>query len=204
MRAMLLGRALARPLLAMPLLAMPLLAMPALLAGCASPSPSYFTLAAVPGDSVTTGPLRVELRQLGLAGYLDRPEIVRSTSGYQVALIPNARWGEPTGGMIERVFTEDLVRRLPEASVVSETGAISTTPDRVVEIDLQRLDTDASGEVVLLAQVAVRHETGAPGADARTYRLTARPASDSTRDLVAAESHLLGELADRVAATLAE
>lgn len=179
------------------------LAAAAMVAACASPNPTYYTLAAVPGPALPTPAERVELRQLGLAGYLDRPEIVRSTSGFQVELIPNVRWGESTSGMIERVITENLIRRLPAASVVSETGAISTTPDLVVEIDVQRLDTDASGGVVLLAQVAVRHETGGMHADAETYRLTAPPASGSTRDLVAAESQLLGELADRIAATVA-
>ena len=173
------------------------------LTGCASASPSYYTLAAVPGRVVPTGPLKIELRQLGLAGYLDRPEIVRSTSGFRVDLIPNTRWGEPAGGMIERVLIENLVRRLPEASVVSETGAISTKPDRVIEVDLQRLDMDAGGDVVLLAQVAVRRDDGGVPADARTDRLVARAASGSTRDLVAAESLLLGELADRLASRVA-
>ncbi len=172
------------------------------LAGCASPDPTLYTLASVPGMPASAGPRSVELRRVGIAGYLDRPEIVHSAAGYQLQLGHGERWGEPTGSMVERVFTENLVQRLPGASVYSESGAISTRPDLVLEIDLQRLDADASGEVVLLAQVAVRRESGAITADAQTVRLTLRPASDSTRDLVAAESTLLGQLADRVAARI--
>lgn len=172
-------------------------------AACASPDPTLYTLASVPGTPVPAGRRSVELRRIGIAGYLDRPEIVRSAAGYQLQLGHGERWGEPTGSMIERVFTEDLVQRLPDASVFNESGAISTRPDLVLEIDVQRLDADASGDVVLLAQVALRHESGAVAAEADAVRLTLRPGSTSTRDLVATESALLGQLADRVAARIA-
>ncbi len=169
---------------------------------CASPSPVLFTLAAVPGPPHAVRAHSLELRRIGIAGYLDRPEIVLSESGFQLQLAHNERWAEPTGSMIERVFTEDLVQRLPGTSVFSESGAISTQPDLVLELDIQRMDADASGQVVLLAQLAVRHENDGHPAHAETIRLTATPASSGTRDLVATESALLGQLADRVAERL--
>ncbi len=172
------------------------------LAGCASPNPVLFTLAAVPGTPQAIRARSVELRRIGIAGYLDRPEIVLAESGFQLRLARDERWAEPTGSMIERVFTEDLVQRLPGTSVFSEAGAISTQPDLVLELDIQRMDADASGQVVLVAQLAIRHETGNRPAQAQTIRLTAAPASASTQDLVAAESRLLGQLADRVAERL--
>lgn len=169
---------------------------------CVSPNPTLFTLAAVPGTPQPIAARSLELRQVGIAGYLDRPEIVRAEAGFELQLAHNERWAEPTGGMIERVFTEDLVQRLPGTSVFSESGAISTQPDLVLEVDVQSMDADASGEVVLLAQLAVRHESGGQPAHAETVRLTATPASPGTQDLVATESALLGQLADRVAARL--
>ncbi len=172
------------------------------LAGCASPNPVLFTLAAAPGAPQTIAARSLELRRIGIAGYLDRPEIVRAETGFQLQLAHNERWAEPTGSMIERVFTEDLVQRLPGTSVFSESGAISTQPDLVLEVDIQRMDADGSGQVVLLAQLAVRHETGGQPAHAETIRLTAAPAGPATQDLVATESALLGQLADRVAARL--
>ena len=171
-------------------------------AGCASPNPTLFTLAAVPGAPVAIRARSIEIRRIGIAGYLDRPEIVQAESGFQLSLAHNDRWAEPTSSMVERVFTEDLVQRLPGTSVFSESGAISTQPDLVLEVDIQRMDADGSGQVVLLAQLAVRHETGGEPAHAETVRLVATPASSATRDLVATESALLGELADRVAARL--
>lgn len=179
------------------------LAMLAALAGCSSPSPDFYTLAAVPGPAVAAGNRGVELRRIGLAGYLDRSQIVRATTDYRVRVADNERWGEPMGGMLDRVFTEDLVSRLPGASVFAESGAISTQPDLVVEVDVQRFDADADGTVVLLAQVAVRHDTGRSTATARTVRLTAKPLGDSTSALVAAMSQALGQLSDAVAEAVA-
>ena len=180
---------------------MRLLAMAAFaaLAGCASPPTDLFTLAAVPGPSITSARTHsVEVRRIGLAGYLDRPGIVRSNVEYRLQVSDQDRWGEPLGGMLARVFTEDLVSRMPGTAVFTESGAISTQPDVVLELDVQRFDTDASGDVVLLAQVAARRDAGGRPATARTWRLSQRLPSGSTRDLVATMSALLGQLADRV------
>ncbi len=178
--------------------------LPALLiaASCSSPNPQFYVLAAVPGTPQPIGARSIELRRVAVPGYLDRSEIVHSTADYRVQVSDRERWGEPVADMVDRVFTEDLVQRLPGASVFSESGAISTRPDLVVEVDLQRLDAGAGGNVVLLAQVAVRREGGGQPARAQTVRLEATPASASTRDLVATESALLGQLADRVAGRL--
>lgn len=182
------------------LLAWPMLAT---LAGCASPNPNLFTLAALPGTPQTANVRSIELRRVALAGYLDRPEIVRSDVQFRLQVSSTDRWGEPMGTMLDRVFTEDLVQRLPGTSVFTEAGAISTRPDVVLEVDVQRLDSDASGSVVLLAQVAIQHEDAARSAAATEVRLTIRPASGRTTDLVAAMSTVLGQFADVVARKLA-
>jgi uncharacterized lipoprotein YmbA len=176
-----------------------------MVAACsASPTPELFTLAAKPGPTTKIAARSVGVRRVALAGYLDRPEIVRSDSEYRIHLTSNQRWGEPLGGMFDRVLTEELVQRLPGTAVFSESGAISTTPDFVVEVDVQRFDLDTSGMVVLLAQVAVRPGDSHEHANARTLRFTAKPASPATRDYVAAMSAALGEFADAVSGMLAQ
>jgi uncharacterized lipoprotein YmbA len=181
-------------------LLVPVLILPA---ACTSPTPDLYTLAAAPGATSTMHLHGVELRRIGLAGYLDRPEIVRSSAAFRLRLAENQRWGEPLGSMLDRVFTEDLVERLPNTAVFAEAGAISTVPDLVLEVDVQRFDTDIDGTLVLLAQVAVRTESATHSAEARTLRLTETPASASTHDQVAAMSRVLGQLADRVVTMLA-
>lgn len=171
------------------------------LSGCTSPEPAYFTLAPVPGTPRPGGPKLVELQRPGLAGYLDRPGIVRADSAVQLKVATTERWGEPLGDLIGRILAEDLSQRLPGSSVFTTAGSISAQPDARVELDVQRLDADASGNVVLLAQVAVSRGRRANAAT-RTVRLTQRPASPATRDLVAAMSTVLGGLADALAGML--
>ena len=170
-------------------------------AGCQSPEPAYFTLAPVPGQAGRAGPRLVELQRPGLAGYLDRNGIVRANSDYQLRVAQDERWAEPLGDLIGRILSEDLSQRLPGTSVFTTAGSISAQPDARIELDVQRFDLDASGDVVLLAQVAVSRGRGSPAAT-RTVRQTLRPASPATRDLVAAMSTVLGGLADTVAAML--
>ncbi len=172
------------------------------LAGCTSPDTAYYTLRAVPGTSAGGGPSSVQIRRPGLAGYLDRPEIVRDSSDYRLRLNSGERWGEPLGDMFGRVLAEDLAQRLPGSSVFTEAGAISADPAATVEIDIQRFDLDAGNTAVLLVQAAVqRGRAHDPGAT-HSIRLTLPVAGSSTQSLVAAEGQLLGQLADNLAKAL--
>ena len=51
------------------------------------------------------------------------------------------------------VLAEDLTQRLPGSIVFPEAGAISTDPDAIVEIDLNRFNPNPSGAIALDAQV---------------------------------------------------
>ncbi len=178
------------------------LALTGLVSACSSPEPAYYTLAAVPGVGQPGGPAKIELRRLGLAGYLDRSEIVRANGAYSLRLNGAERWGEPFGDLVARILAEDLTQRLPGSSVFTSAGSITAEADATVEMDVQRFDADASGQAVLLAQVAVSRGRARASAMTRVVRLIVPPASASTSDLVAAMSKALGQLADAVAAML--
>ena len=179
-----------------------LLAVPAVLAGCSSPEPAYYTLAPRPGAPQAGGPRLVELRRIGLAGYLDRPEIVRNASDYRLRITTGERWGEPFGDLVARVLAENLTQRLAGSTVFTSAGAISASADATVELDVQRMDADAAGQVVLLAQVAVTRGSSRGAAQAQPVRVAVTPTSAATTDYVAALSTALGQLADRVAGLL--
>ena len=174
-------------------------ALPLVLAGCKSQEPNYYTLRALPGAVQGGGPRLVELRRIGLAGYLDRPEIVRNNSDYRLSIGGQERWGEPLGELVARVLAEDLNMRLSGSNVFTSAGTITADPDATIELDLQRFDADASGAVTLLAQVAVKRGRARDRAAARTVRLVVPPAGATMTDLVAAMSGALGQLADQVA-----
>jgi uncharacterized lipoprotein YmbA len=175
----------------------------ALLAACGtSPTPTLYTLAPVPGTPRAGGPHIIALREISLARYLERPQIVRSSASYQLAMETNDWWGEPLGAMLGRVMIEALSQRLPGSVVLSELGAVGNKPDATVEINVLRLDADSDGTVILRAQVGVMLAAARQAPTAQTIMLKATPPSANVVGEVAAISDALGQLADRIAATL--
>ncbi len=81
----------------------------------------------------------------------------------------------------------------------TSAGSITAEADATIEMDIQRFDADASGQAVLLAQVAVSRGTARASAATRVVRIMVQPAGAGTGELVAAMSKGLGQLADGVA-----
>jgi len=167
-------------------------------AACASPNPALYTLAIVPGATRPGAPPRIELREIALARYLERSQIVRSSEDFRLDVLGNDWWGEPLDTMLSRVLVQELSQRLPSSTVFVENGAITATPDVSVELNIQRLDEDHSGALVLVAQVAV---TGRATLT-RNVRFSVPPPSPGTAGLVSAMSSAVGELADTIAGML--
>jgi uncharacterized protein len=171
------------------------------LAACSSPDPVLYTIAPVPGAVQTGGPKVVLLHQIGLARYLERTQIVRSSENYRLDVMSNDWWGEPLAAMLSRVLIEELGQRLPQSIVLGETGAVSASPDATIELNLQRLDEDASGSLVLQAQASADFKgRGAPVL--RSFRLAVPPPAPGVPGEVTAISTALGQLADGLAAML--
>ncbi|MFL5284804.1 MAG: membrane integrity-associated transporter subunit PqiC [Rhodopila sp.] len=181
--------------------AVAMMAWAAALTGCSSPNPARYTIGVQDGPIVQGAPKVIELRDIGLAGYLDRPQIVRSSDGYRLDIMANDTWGEPLGGMIARVLSIELAQRLPGSNVYSGRSAIAGNADAVIEVNIQRMDATADGNLMLLAQVAVRFRNK-PQPVARTVTISRPLAGVSTADEVAAISAALADLADGLATML--
>ncbi len=171
-------------------------------ASCSSPDPSYFTLAPIRGASAPGGPSLVELRRPGIAGYLDRSEITRSNTPYQLKVASGERWGEPFGDMVGRVLAEDLNGRLVGSSVFTSAGAISADAGARIEIDIQRFDADAGGQIVLAGQVAVTRNGNRGEPATRSVRVNVTPTDSTTAAYVAAMSQALARASDDIAAMI--
>jgi uncharacterized lipoprotein YmbA len=178
------------------------LALPFIATACgSSPDPSLYTLAVRPGPVLRGGPRIIQLRDIGLAGYLDRKEIVRSSDGYRLAVQANDWWGEPPGPMIGRVLVVELSQRLPGSNVYTEGGSISVDANATVSVNIQRMDLDHSGALVLMAQATVDFNRPRRTA-AKTFRITRPTPTPDVAGQVVAVSDALGELADGLAAML--
>ena len=168
---------------------------------CSSPSPVLYTIAPVQGPVQPGGPKVIVLQQISTAHYLERSQIVRSSENYRLDVMSNDWWGEPLSGMLSRVLTEELGQRLPQSTVIGETGAVSASPDATIELNVQRLDEDASGNVVLQAQASVSFK-GRPGPALRSFRFVVTPPAAGIQGEVTAISTALGQLADGLALML--
>jgi uncharacterized protein len=172
-------------------------------AGCASPTPVLYTLDPVPGRALTGGPAVVVLQDVGLAPYLDRKQIVRSSSNYHIDVESNSWWGETFTAMIGRVLTAEIDQRLPGTSVFGESGAVSVTPDATVAVNITRFDVDETGTVVLSAQIGVTFATSRRHDMSSGLSFTAPTRSPDIGGQVMAMSTALGELADALVRVLA-
>jgi hypothetical protein len=184
------------------------LVLPALATACSSVEPALYTLEVRPGPQFPKSPPVVQVRDIGLARYLDRREIVRSSAGYKLGVAGNDWWGEQLGGMLSRVIVLGLSQRLPSSTVYAEGGAITADPNAILAVNIQRLEPDAAGtSVELLAQAAVEFNRPRRTAN-RSFRIL-KPIAAPTAGAqnvgaqVAATSDAIGELTDGLAALLA-
>jgi hypothetical protein len=172
--------------------------------GCSSPNPDFYTLYSQPGAAARNVAIQIEVRRPGLPGYLDRPNLVRRTEAGQLDISGTERWGTTLGDMVGEVLAENLTLRLPESTVYTEAGAISSEPDLIIEVHLQRFEAMDDGTVQLVAQVALHGSGSSYEAQIRRYELSADPGSTDAEDMVAGMSELLAELAESIARSVAE
>jgi uncharacterized lipoprotein YmbA len=179
------------------------LAMTAALIACSSPDPVLYTIAPVTGGVQTGGPKVIALQQVATARYLERSQIVRSSENYRLDVMSNDWWGEPLSAMLGRVLIEELGQRLPQSVVLGENGAVTASPDATIELNVQRLDEDAAGNLILQAQASVSYKgRGAP--ILRSFRFVVTPPAPGVPGEVNAISSALGQLADGLASVLAK
>ena len=175
----------------------------AALCACSSPNPVLYTISPITGREQVGAPPVVDIEQISLARYLERSEIVRSSEGYRLTVMANDWWGEPLGAMLSRVMTTELQQRLPGSTVLGETGAVSVPFDTSIALNVERLDENASGLVVLQVQTALHHE-GKSGTVLRTFRFSAAPPTRGTTGEVVAISNTVAQLADALAMMVVE
>ena len=165
----------------------------------ATPSALYDRTGARRG--ATGGPKVILLQQIGLARYLERSQIVRSSENYHLDVMPNDWWGESLGAMLSRVLVEELGQRLPRSVVLSENGAVSSPADATIELSVRRLDEDAAGSLVLTAQAGVNFK-GRQRQALQSFHFTVPPPAPGVPGEVAAISVAVGQLADGLTSML--
>ena len=171
------------------------------LIGCSSPDPVLYTIAPANGAARFGGPSIILLDRVEIPRYLDRSQIVKSSEDYRLDVKSNEWWGEPLAPMLRRILRQELSQRLPQTAVLSETGAVSASPDATIDLDLQRLDEDAKGNVILQAEASVSYK-GRKAPVLRSFQFSVPTTAPTSAGEVAAVSAAVGQLADGLAVML--
>lgn len=184
------------------------IAMSIALTGCpATPPARFFTLAPRPAEPTGRAiAMKISVKPVQVAKYLDRPQIGRYGDAYQLKLSEFDRWGEGLGDMTTRVLVVNLAERLPRSQVFAASGPLTMPGDISLEVEISRFEPDPENTVLLSAQWAIiRSETRrdqARSEQIRSEQIRVKMATDSAADQAAAMSDALGLLTDRIAAVL--
>lgn len=126
------------------------------LSACVAAQPtSFYTLSAESAGKAAPRSERGLIIGLGpvtLPAYLDRPDIVTREGPNQMRLAEFHRWAEPLGPLLERIMAQDLYALLEAKDVIPVPQRRDVELDRVIEIDVTRLDADQTGAVVFDAR----------------------------------------------------
>lgn len=171
------------------------------LAACASPEARIYTLVSQTGQRVAGRPTSVSVETVDVAKYLDQPQLVRRSGAVQLGVSEFERWGEPMGSMVQRVLAENLRQRLPVGSLVTTSQAASGKEAAVLELSINRFETDAAGVVVLQAQWRLHYRNRGRNAAAQA-NIAVPPAATGASGQVEAMSRALDQLAGHIAANL--
>jgi len=168
----------------------------------------FFTLDPIaptqPVAAVVAGP-PIRLRRVGIPPGLDRAELTREVAPGEVKVSDFEHWAAPLGQTAVQVLTQDLAARLPAGALIPP-AAPAPPGAQDVDVDILAFNV-ADGQAVMQASWSVIARSspapnGAqPPSSTRWVELTAPV--DASGGLAEAQglSRLLGQLADRIAAS---
>jgi uncharacterized lipoprotein YmbA len=182
------------------------------LAACGhSAQTRFFTLdpiaPAQPIAATSVGP-SIRLRRVTIPPALDRVELTREISPGEVKVSDFEHWAAPLGQTAVQVLAEDLAARLPAGALIPPAAPL---PTGGVDIDVDILAFNvADGQAVMqvswseIARPSPPPKGGQPPPPRSTTQLVDLTAPvDASGGLAEAQglSRLLGQLADRIAAS---
>ncbi|QGZ58344.1 PqiC family protein [Paraburkholderia acidiphila] len=181
------------------------------LAGCSSPSPTFYALRADDGSAATstaapavpTGAvaLDVVVGPVTVPDMVDRPQIVTRNADNTIEMNEFARWAAPLKLDIGRVVAADLAQRLGAARVSTVDVGATTPPAWRVRVDITRIDSVLGDSVTIDAQWVVKP----PGHAALTLGHTVAHEQVKSQDygaLVDAHDRALAAISADIAAAI--
>ncbi|MDQ2659319.1 MAG: PqiC family protein [Verrucomicrobiota bacterium] len=172
-----------------------------LLAGCGGGRDGFYRLSATDLPAAVRGSsgLSVSVGPVSLPSYIDRTELVFQNGPNEFQLPTNARWIGSLQENIGRVVASDLGALLHSNRVRSALDKGAPAQYRVA-LDLRKFHGISGSEAVL--DLSWRIERGGGTIVRRSQSFRERIIGDGYEPMVAAESRLLGQAAQAIAASL--
>jgi uncharacterized lipoprotein YmbA len=176
------------------------------LAACASSEPIHFYLLS-PRVQTAVGAARVSsigIRPAELPDYLGRAEIVTRGQDNRLEVNDLDRWGEQLGVLVTRTLANTLQAALPGADIVTLPTDLQPPPTRLLNLVIDRFESDASGVVTLSGRwQLIDSRDNRPTAGARIL-ITEKAAAGTTggpskNEIADTMSRALGRLASDIA-----
>ncbi|EHP40699.1 lipoprotein [Cupriavidus basilensis OR16] len=190
-------------------LLLPLSLAAALLAGCASPDPRYYTLAQ--GPAAATGaegqsaaqaqPLWIEVAPVRVPERLNRPQLVvrDGKDGNELKLLDLSRWSAPLPDELRDALSQQLQARLGAIDTYQQ-GLSEAAPVFRITTEVVRLDADVGQRAGAVINWTVRR---LPDGKVKAGRTQAElPAPGAVDGVVAAYRQIVASTADDIAASV--
>ncbi|MGR9584855.1 PqiC family protein [Pandoraea sputorum] len=182
------------------------------LAGCASPSSTFYTLTdagagtggtaanATTGAAAPATPYALEVSPVAVPEQVDRPQIVVTRGGGRVDILEESRWAAPLKTELTSTISRDLTQRLGAMDVYGLPRADGLAVYRV-STSVQRFESTPGEQAALTAVWSVRK---VPGDIVLTCRFSGtEPAASGIANVVAAQRKLVDRLADGIGNAIA-
>lgn len=171
--------------------------------GCGVTKPSRFyilTPVEEPGAATAgmSGPA-LGIGPVTFPAYLDRPEIAHRSGDNQLHYAGSHRWAEPLKTTFTRTLAENLAILLPTDRITLHPWPRSAPIDYQVVLHVTRFDADASGTVVLSANLEIVPAVGDTVSQRKKVSYTEPAGSMDYPAIVAAQSRALERLSRDIA-----
>ncbi|MDR3384690.1 PqiC family protein [Cupriavidus basilensis] len=190
-------------------LLLPLALAAAMLAGCASPDPRYYTLAQGPAAATATGtegraaapaqPVWIEVAPVRVPERLNRPQLVvrDGKDGNALKLLDLSRWSAPLPDELRDALSQQLQARLGAVDTYQQ-GLSEVEPVFRITTEVVRLDADVGQRAGAIINWTVRR---LPDGKVKAGRTQAELAAPGAVDgVVAAYRQIVASTADDIAA----
>ncbi|WP_454731036.1 MULTISPECIES: PqiC family protein [Cupriavidus] len=203
-----------RKMISSAMLALPLAA--ALLAGCASPEPRYYTLAGSANGAPTVNgapaaapapgarPLWIEVAPVRVPERLNRPQlVVRSGQDGELRLLDQSRWSAPLPDELRDALSQQLQARLGALDTYQQglSGLPDEAPVYRITTEVVRLEASVGERASATINWTVRRLPDGKVSAGRTQ--AELPAPGAVDGVVAAYRQIVSGTADDIAAGMA-